>query len=254
MGALGLGLFVTILGAFAALLGWLVSLIPENVYNDIMRGLEMLKNMIGKLGEVIGAFIGGIFSEAAAKTLAGFGTGLSNFAENSKPFIETMRTVDADVAKGALNLATAMTYITASELLNSIASFLSWGKGAEKLSETVTTLGNALESFADATSGIDAESVAGAADAASKLFSIKVPKTDGILQMYLGKTDYSNFSKETMRSFGAGIAGFVDAVKDIGSNDADGGIDVANKIFALDKFDYCGMIIDPVVNCPLFIT
>lgn len=241
-GALALVIFLAIIAVVAIMFGEFAAQLPDVVYNNIMTGLERMTNIMASFGNMVGEFIGGVLGKAANRIMTEFGTGLSNFAENSKPFIETMRTVDADVAKGALNLATAMTYITASELLNSIANFLSWGKGAEKLSGTVTTLGNALESFADATSGIDAESVAGAADAASKLFSIKVPKTDGILQMYLGKTDYSNFSEETMRSFGAGIAGFVDAVKDIGSNDADGGIDVANKIFALDPPNEGGVL------------
>ena len=124
----GLGLLLPLMlvvGALATAVGGLISLFPQlEQFIDI--GIPLLVKMAGGLGEMIGAFVGGVMTELAS-TLPQLGLMLSQFMINATPFIMGAMLVNERVLAGVGILAGAILALTAADLIVGVTSFLSGG-------------------------------------------------------------------------------------------------------------------------------
>lgn len=131
------GLIVGI-GALAVGIGALVEQFPI-LQSFIDTGLPILVQLAGGLGEMMGAFIGGI-AEGICNALPPIGLALSQFMTNASIFIAGAKFVDEKVLAGVAILTGAILALTAADLIAGIASFLSGGT-------SFSTLGTELSNF-----------------------------------------------------------------------------------------------------------
>ena len=116
---------VTMFGVLVTAVGALMTAFPQ-LESFIDKGIPIMVKLANGIGEMIGAFIGGL-AEKLASSLPAIGLSLSQFMMNAMPFIAGAKMVDDQVLKGVAVLAGAILALTAADLISGIASFLSGG-------------------------------------------------------------------------------------------------------------------------------
>lgn len=205
VGVLGMGLVIAELSAVLAAIG-LLAQIP---------GLEWLINEGGNflqvIGTAIGKFIGGIaggIAQGATAALPQIGTDLSNFMTNAAPFINGAKQLDASMMEGVKALAETILILTAADLVEGIASWLSGGSSLSGFGDQLGALGEDLQIFIQKIGVFGPEQVATVANAAAAIAGMakaaqEIPNEGG----WAGKIFGEN-----------GIGAFGDQLPTLGSN------------------------------------
>lgn len=120
-----LATFIVGMTAVVVAIGALMEKIPA-LQSFLDTGIQTLIKLAGGIGEIIGAFVGGILTRLTSG-LPEIGTNLSLFMTNAMPFITGAKLVDENVLKGVGVLAAAILALTATDLITGIATFLSGG-------------------------------------------------------------------------------------------------------------------------------
>ena len=218
--------FLAISAAVIAVIGVVVGIATaigqiEGAAEAIEKGGEVLGAIGSAIGNFIGSFVGGI-GEGITASLVTMADNLSAFIDHLQPFLDGVSTIDPSSMEGLQALASALLTLTGASFLNSIASLIGMGADFEGLSNAMKPLGEALSSFADATSGID-----GVTDLAMKAMALKsvveafasIPNSGGWLEDLIGGKDYTGFA-QGMTSIGNALASFntvTEGMDDIGS-------------------------------------
>lgn len=129
---------ISIVAIMATAIGALMEKFPA-LQNFLDVGIPVMIQLAGGIGEMIGAFIGGIATQIAS-TLPAIGLALSEFMTNAMVFITGARMVDSTVLAGVGILAASVIALTAADLLAGIVSFLQGGS-------SFATLGLELSAF-----------------------------------------------------------------------------------------------------------
>lgn len=129
---------IAAVGVFAVAVGALMQQFPA-LQSFLDTGIKVMIQIAGGIGEMIGAFVGGIATQLAA-SLPTIGLCLSQFIVNAMPFITGIKMVDDTVLKGVGIMAAAVLALTAADLISGIASFLQGGS-------SFATLGTELSMF-----------------------------------------------------------------------------------------------------------
>ena len=171
----------------------------------LAKAMDTGIEIMGKLGKMIGAFVGGIAGgvvEYASKGLIELGTNLSKFMDNASGFIEGMKNVPDGLGANAKNLAGAILALSGAKFIDSFSNFMSWlqwpfGNPDKEFAKNIGYLADGIKDFADKVSGIEGktESINAAATAAkaiSKFFEA-IPKSGGFVQWLEGTTDVDAF-------------------------------------------------------------
>lgn len=123
----GIGALTTLIAALGVVLTALGGLSRIDGFNELIRdGGETLALIGYALGNFVGSIVGG-FSAGALSGLPEIGTMLSQFMTNATPFIEGVKTIDENMAKGVASLAGAILALTAADVLTGITEFLFGG-------------------------------------------------------------------------------------------------------------------------------
>ena len=134
---------MVVIGALAIGIAALMQEFPA-LKTFLDQGLPVLIQLAGGIGQMIGAFVGGIFTQIAS-TLPGIGLCLSQFMINALPFIMGAKLITADILTGVGALAAAILVLTAADLISGITSFMSGGASfAELGTELSEFMTNAL--------------------------------------------------------------------------------------------------------------
>ena len=158
---------------------------------------------MAKIGAALGGFIGsiagaitGAIMGAIGSSLPSLATGLSNFMNNLKPFIDGAKEIDGSVATAVDTLANVVLKLTASSFLNAITSFITGGDGIEKFGAKLIPLGTALQAYSMVVKGLDSAAIAESAMAAAALTQVlnALPGSDGLWQKLAGNKDWSTLS------------------------------------------------------------
>lgn len=158
---------------------------------------------MAKIGAALGGFIGsiagaitGAIMGAIGSSLPSLATGLSNFMNNLKPFIDGAKEIDGSVATAVDTLANVVLKLTASNFLNAITSFITGGDGIEKFGSKLIPLGMALQAYSMVVKGLDSAAIAESAMAAAALTQVlnALPGSDGLWQKLAGNKDWSTLS------------------------------------------------------------
>ena len=151
--------------------------------------------------------------------LSTLGTSLSLFAVNALPFFTVMGGLNVDSLSAVSYLANAILAITAAEIIDGIASWITGGKDLGSFGESLGTLADGMCTFYRKTSEIkDLKVVKRAAKALQELVAIDVPKTGGLAGFICGDQDFSKFG-EQLEPLGSGLSDFATALADTNMKD-----------------------------------
>ena len=234
--ASGLAGFAIIIGGVEAVLVALGALkqIPgfEWIVNE---GGAMLAQLGGIIGNFVGSIVGGVL-EGVTDAFPAMAENLSKFAENLKPFLDTMKGVDEGVLNAVGILVSALLELTAAELISGITDWLFGEKNLAAFGEKLVAFGKSFAEYADAISGVDAAAVTASATAAGALTALAdtIPPEGGLVQWISGTKDIGAFGGK-LKAFGEGFAAYADTVKDINPETITASKTMAESMVALAK-------------------
>lgn len=213
-GALGLGILAAEMVAIVAALGGIAQ-IP---------GLQWLVseggNLLQELGKAIGKFVGGLVGGAVEGFTSGLpeaGSNLSQFMTNLMPFIQGASLITPELGTSIQNLATAILTLTAANVVDSIASFITGGTNWGEFANQLVPFGEAMVEFSTIMKDADLTALSMGAQAGLMLAQMadSMPKEGGLAQAIFGENpDMASFGEELV-SFGEAIMKYGKAVKGI---------------------------------------
>lgn len=216
--ALGLVAFVGILSTLMTALGGVLSLVNNFTGGAVDSALDYLKTVLFKVGDAVGSLVGG-FAAGATSGLPAIGSNLSGFATNAAGFFSMLSTLNPDCASAAGTLALAISSFVGSGILDGLFEKFTGNSSLASLGANLTSLGEALTSFYNATQGITdtghMKDVVSVAQSISDLNNA-LPATGGKLQAWLGSKDLSLFATgasnlgDAMKSFAESTSGITD--------------------------------------------
>ena len=213
VGLLGLGALVAELILVVAAIGLLQQLPGLNWL--VNEGGELLQS----LGTAIGKFVGGIaggFMSGVSNQFPQIANDLSNFMTNLEPFLDGARTIDSSTVEGVTSLAGAILILTAANVLDGIASFITGGRSLSDFAEQLGPFGKAMKAFSDEVSDIKVDAVSKAATAGKTLaeMAAALPNSGGLAGFFAGENDMKEFGEQLV-PFGEAIRNFGDVVDGI---------------------------------------
>lgn len=132
-------------GALVAALS-LLGAIEEWSGGGFSRILDNAIKIMEKIGEAVGALVGGI-GKGLSDSLPAIGANLGVFYKYAKPFFEGMKGFDASIFTGISNLASAMLKFTGGNILDNMQKFFT---GKSSMSQIGEELGNFAKAFVPA--------------------------------------------------------------------------------------------------------
>lgn len=183
---------------------------PDAVTSSATAALALseLQSSLPNVGGIVSFFTGG--------------NDLSKFAEGLIPFGEAMKSYGLSVA-GIDSEAITASAIAAQSLatlqstlpnVGGVMEFFTGGNDLSKFAEGLVPFGQAMKSYSDSVSGIDAESVSASATAAKSLAELQsvLPNVGGVMEFFTGGNDLATFAAgiipfgEAMKSYGLAVA------------------------------------------------
>ena len=216
--ALGLVAFVGVLATLMTALGGVLSLVNNFTGGGVDTALDYLKTVLFKVGDAVGSLVGG-FAAGATSSLPAIGSNLSDFAQNGVGFFNMLSNLKPNCATAAGTLASAIGSFVGSGILDGLFEKFTGNSSLASLGTNLTSLGEALTSFYNATQGITdtghMQEVVAVAQSISDLNNA-LPATGGKLQAWLGSKDLSLFATgasnlgDAMKSFAESTSGITD--------------------------------------------
>ena len=205
-----LTILIGAIGAFAVGIGVLMQKFPQ-IQSFLDTGLPVLIRLAGAIGEMIGAFVGGIMTQIS-NSLPAIGTNLSLFMTNLTPFLVGMKMVDGQVLAGAGILAATVIALTAVDFMSSIASFLTGGSSLADLGTQLSQfMVNALP-FVILSKQIDPAIMEGIKSLAEAILIITANNVvEGLTSWFTGGSSLEKFATQ-LPILGQGLSGFITSV------------------------------------------
>ena len=212
-----LAILVAALGGLIIGIGALVDKFPQ-LETFLDKGIPILEKIGYALGSFVGNIIGG-FLGGMSSGLPEIGRNLSNFMKEADYFIEGASKIDSSAVDGVKSLVETIMLLSAAnfvERLATIGQIFNKESSIEKFAKELPKLGKGLMDFSDSTSGINADSVTAAADAAKALgdMAADIPKVGGLVEAFAGSSGVEAFSAQ-LPALGSGLKSFSDNVAGI---------------------------------------
>ena len=210
-GVLALSGVIAVLAVLMGAIGGLVTYFPQ-LEEFVNKGIGLLETLAYGIGSIVGNLVGGLMA-GVTSGLPEVGTNLSTFMDNLQPFIDGVSKIDADAVNAVGSLGSMILSLTAANILDGIASFITGKSSLEKFGEEIVPFGTAMANFAKEVKGIDGDDVTAAANAGLALAQMAdtIPKQGGVLQNFFGSTDLEAFGTQ-LEAFGGAIVGFSDKI------------------------------------------
>lgn len=205
--------FIAVMAAIMAALGGLNQIPGFSWLMD--EGIKVL----GQIGEGIGTFVGSIVGAAIERITAGVaesGSNLSLFMENLQPFLDGARNIDQAVLDGIIKLTECMLLISAAEIVDAIAGWLTGKNSLKKFEKELAEFGPAFATFAESVSGVDTAGVKASGEALKAIVeaAAAIPNEGGILSWIVGDNSLADFA-EGLVPFGKALMAYGEAVAGI---------------------------------------
>ena len=181
---------------------------------SLIKGLDFLVIIAGKIGEAAGALIGGI-GVGITSQLDPIADNLNSFSEKMIIFSNNMAKVNKDAVDGCKNLAAAMVYLAAAEFLEGLGRLIGFGT----LDVDFKPLGIAMSEFATAVQGVPQDAVNKASICsviAARLAEVckSLDPQGGVAGWLFGERDMSKFA-QGVAQLGIAIMSFCNALEGI---------------------------------------
>lgn len=186
----------------------------EAVTNSATAGaiLVELANTVPNTGGLVSFFTGD-------NDLATFGEQIVPFGEAMKAYSDSITGIDAEAVTASTTAAQALSQLQASlPDMGGLVSFFTGGNDLSTFAEGIIPFGEAMKSYGQSVSGIDAEAITASAVAAQALAQLQstLPNVGGVVEFFTGGNDLSKFS-EGLVPFGAAMKSYSDSVIGIDS-------------------------------------
>ena len=205
--ALGLVVFVGIIGAFVAAIGALQA-------NEVLANGAEAMGLIGyAIGNFVGSIIGGLGS-GLTSGLPDIGQNLADFMTNAQPFFDAVTTIKPESVQGIVMLTDAISTLVGSSFLDGLTKFFSGESSLATFGDQLSPFGEDLKAFSDAVVGVNPDAVKDSAEAALGLTDLanNLPRKDGWAQSILGTNEGLDTFGTKLTTFGADLKTFSDAV------------------------------------------
>ena len=197
--------------------------------------------LLVKIGSIIGSFVGSIvkgFVIKVSESLPVLGKNLSLFMTNLSGFIDGLKKVDDGAMKKAGELIAVIAFLLAESTWNDILAGIEhimsiFGVDSDKLgfegmANGMKTMGDALSSFANATSGLDIKSVEGTTDLLGKL----VDSLSVLGDMDIGYEDIDMFI-EGLKAFANSLTEILPIIKSASEGMSDDDLEGMKKVASI---------------------
>lgn len=205
---IGIGSLMVLIVAIGAL-ATLCGALGDGFKNLLEKGLPMLVMIAGAIGEMIGAFIGGI-AIGICNALPPIGQALCDFMKKATPFIDGCKNVDGAVLKGASILTLAILELTVADIVNLVGSIFTGGL-ADLGSDLSAFMKNAKDFIAGAKT-ITPEVANGIKCLGDAILSL----TSG--NLIQGITDWITGGDSSLETFGKQLGGLGENLREFADN------------------------------------
>ena len=231
VGVLGMGAVIAELALVLAAIGGLAQ-IPGLDWL-ISEGGALLQDIGNAIGGFVGGIIGGI-AEGITASLPQIGSDLSAFMINAQPFITGAQQINPAVMEGVKTIAGVILAMTAANLIDGIAKWITGESSISKFASELPVLGVGIAGFARATAGINPVTVVAASTAAKALadMTAAIPNEGGVVGWFAGENSISKFASE-LPTLGVGIAGFARATAGINPETVTAAANAAKTLAAM---------------------
>jgi tape measure domain-containing protein len=210
LGVLGLAGLVVELGLLLAAIGGLKQI--PGVTWIIDEGGALLETIGVAIGKFFGGLAGGVLG-GMTNSLPQVGSNLSGFMNNAKDFIEGAKALDASMLEGTKALCEIIMMLTAANIVDSVASWLTGGDTLSQFADQLIPFGEGMRAYGNAVSGIDPTVITASATAAKSLaeLALNLPNSGGVVSWFSGDNDMDKFG-EMLAVFGAGMKAYSDEI------------------------------------------
>lgn len=222
IGAVGLGVAITIIMAFVVGLSQLVKMLKTYVNPNIIQDIEYFGDFLsavgGAIGRIIGGIAGGIVTGFAENLdISNIATQLSTFMDELQPFLDKVGNVTSKQKTGAENLAGVLGAVSAQGFMDALGSLITGISGAEQFAKEMKWLGGGLADYSTAITDIDNPKIEASVKSLSSLagLSDKLPGFFEILgNLVTGTSGAEQFSSD-MEALGSGLSKYSSSVSDV---------------------------------------
>lgn len=219
IGTGGLGIIVAV-GVITSILEVLGDLMK---YEGFATNLDRSIEVMGKIGEALGAFIGnlvGAVGTGLTAQLPKMAKNISDFADGMKGFVTFVDGLDDKFASRVDTLVKATEKLTRRGFTAGLSNLSASSINYETVGTNLKSLGEAIKGMAAATNGVSADRLSSTAEAMSSVANImsEMPTTGGFWGKIVGET-------MSMETLGNQLTAFAKAMVNYGSivSGADGG-------------------------------
>ena len=222
------------LGALFTAIGALNGFLDGGLADTINQAAPVMQAIGNALGSLIGGLIGGM-AAGAMSALPQIGMSISQFWMNIQPFIVGMEFLGPEALNGVKTLVEMLTAITAGNIFESVAQWLTGGSSMDQFAVNLQKFGTAISAFSTTLSAgnFNGETVTAAANAGKALAEMQsmMQGEGGIFTMFEGVKDMEAFGKQIV-AFGDAMVDFSDSVDGKISESAVTAASNAGKTFA----------------------
>lgn len=184
----------------------------EAVTNSATAGaiLVELANTVPNTGGLVSFFAGD-------NDLETFGEQIVPFGEAMKAYSDSITGIDAEAVTASTTAAQALAQLQASlPNMGGLVDFFTGSNDLSTFAEGIIPFGEAMKSYGQSVSGIDAEAITASAVAAQALSQLQatLPNVGGVMEFFTGGNDLGKFS-EGLVPFGAAMKSYSDSVAGI---------------------------------------
>lgn len=192
---------------FATAIGAITSYIPK-LEEFMNKGMSVLIALAGGLGEMVGAFVGGMIAKLSA-SLPQVGLNLSMFMVNATPFIIGCKIVTDQTLKAVGILAACILALTAMNVIDGISRFISGGDFS-RLGTELSEFGKNVQPFVESMKNIPSSLLNGIKSLSLGILALTAANVlDGIARFIGGgESSLSKFG-EQLPPLGTSLAAFV---------------------------------------------
>lgn len=216
------GLITVMLGALGGIangLDWLNGKLggSGSFLETLDTGIEMLKKVGeaigGFVGALAGSFVGGI-AEGFVSTLPGIADNLSKFGEKIQGFTTSMAGIKDETLTGTKVLAETLITLTGASILDGIRKWLGF-EGFEKFGENLKTLGEGISDYGEKVKGVKLNVITASSKAVEALAEIQNNlKPKGGIGVLWGNTGLDKFG-ENLKALGTALKDYGESLHGI---------------------------------------
>ena len=199
------------IGVLAVGIGYLMDKVPS-LQKFLDTGVTVLVSLAKGLGQIIGAFVGGILGSVSS-VLPQMGADLSAFMNNASDFIDGASKINPSMMDGVKALGEAILILTGANILESLTSWLTGGSSLADFGGELKGLGTSLTEFADSLGTFDDSTVATVNCASQAIKALAeaaaaIPNKGGLWASIVGENSLTAFGSE-LPILGTYLNGFI---------------------------------------------